>query len=71
MTFLHAEPVAGVKPSVAQVSRADREAWTLTSRELEGSISAKNTAVELVMAAAFRRLAKDPRVVVHLVAAAL
>ncbi|CAE7396726.1 dnajb6-b, partial [Symbiodinium microadriaticum] len=70
MTFLHAEPVAGVKPSVAQVIRADREAWTLMSRELEGSISAKNAAGELVMAAALRRLAKDPRVVVHLVAAA-
>ena len=40
------------------------------SRELEGSISAKNAAGELVMAAALRRLAKDPRVVVHLVAAA-
>ena len=65
MTFLHAEPVAGVKPSVAQVIRADREAWTLMSRELEGSISAKNAAGELVMAAALRRLAKDPRVVVH------
>ena len=70
MTFLHAEPVAGVKPSVAQVIRADKEAWTLMSRELEGSISAKNAAGELVMAAALRRLAKDPRVVVHLVAAA-
>jgi len=69
VSFLHAEPVAGARTSVAQVIRADKEAWTLMSREIEGPIGVKNAAGELVMAAALRRLAKDPRVVVHLVTA--
>ncbi|CAE7270705.1 dnajb6-b [Symbiodinium sp. CCMP2592] len=69
MSYLHGEPVSGARPAIAQVIRADREAWTLMSREIEGPIGVKDAAGELVMAAALRRLAKDPRVVVHLVTA--
>ncbi|CAE7710295.1 SLC24A2 [Symbiodinium sp. CCMP2592] len=69
MSYPHGEPVSGARPAIAQVIRADREAWTLMSREIEGPIGVKDAAGELVMAAALRRLAKDPRVVVHLVTA--
>ncbi|CAE6923228.1 dnajb6-b [Symbiodinium sp. CCMP2592] len=69
MSYLHGEPVSGARPAIAQVIRADREAWTLMSREIEGPIGVKDAAGELVMAAALKRLAKDPRVVVHLVTA--
>ena len=37
------------------------------SRDIDGPVSAKNASGERVMAAALKKLATDPRVVVHLI----
>ena len=69
MAYLHAEPAVGTgRVSVAQVIRADREAWTIMSREITGSVSARDGNNQLVMEAALKKLVSDPRVVIHLLA---
>ena len=69
MAYLNAEPSQGMsRVSVAQVIRADKEVWTIMSREIQPPVAAKHASGVPVMAEALTRLVNDPRVVVHLVA---
>ena len=69
MSYLNTDPAAGMsRVSVTQVIRADKEVWTIMSREVQPPVNGKGTSGTPVMAEALARLVNDPRVVVHLVA---